>query len=254
MFHHDRHHTGLYGYSPGSRAATAERVAWQWTLQARTADGATARAVLGAGNDRAAGRTGQEPVTLRLRGERAARLLPESPRLEWNVTVENEGGPETVTLTWPDLSRVPGRYRLTLTDRDAGGKRVSLRTRTSYTYRTGPADGPRHFLIVADATPQPALAITNLTATPGRGGEVVRWCYTLSREAEVTAQVETLAGRRIAVAEEQTSRAAGVNTLAWDGRDEQGRPVPNGIYLLRVVARTEEGESVPAVRTVRIER
>jgi flagellar hook assembly protein FlgD len=66
--------------------------------------------------------------------------------------------------------------------------------------------------------------------------------------------VETLAGRQVAVAEEQTSRAAGVNTLAWDGRDEQGRPVPNGVYLVRVVARTEEGESVQAVRTVRIVR
>jgi flagellar hook assembly protein FlgD len=107
---------------------------------------------------------------------------------------------------------------------------------------------------VADATPQPALAITNLTATPRKGGELVSWCYTLSREAEVTAQVETLAGRRVAVMEEQTDRGARVNTLAWDGRDGQGQPVPNGVYLVRVVARTEEGESVQAVRTVRIVR
>jgi len=254
MFHHDRHHTGLVGYSPGSRAAAAKRAAWQWTLQARGADGAMARAVLGAGGNAAAGRIGLEPLTLRLRGEGTARLLPERPRLEWPVTVESEGRTETVTLTWPDLSRVPGRYRLTLTDLDAGGKRVSLRTRTSYTYRPGPTDGPRHFLIVADATPRGALAITNLTERPGRGGELVSWCYTLTREAEVTARVETLAGRRIAWAGEPGSRGAGVNTLTWDGRDEQGRPVPNGVYLVRVVATTEEGESVQAMRTVRVER
>jgi flagellar hook assembly protein FlgD len=85
---------------------------------------------------------------------------------------------------------------------------------------------------------------------------LVSWCYTLSREAEAAkqAQVETLSCRRIAVVEAQRSRAARVNTLAWDGRDEQGRPVPNGVYLVRVVAATEEGKIAQAVRTVRIER
>jgi len=37
-------------------------------------------------------------------------------------------------------------------------------------------------------------------------------------------------------------------------RGKQGRPVPNGVYLVRVAATTEEGEGVEAVRTVRVRR
>jgi flagellar hook assembly protein FlgD len=44
------------------------------------------------------------------------------------------------------------------------------------------------------------------------------------------------------------------NIPLWNGRDETSRPAPNGAYHIRVVATTEEGESVLAVRTVRVQR
>ena len=34
----------------------------------------------------------------------------------------------------------------------------------------------------------------------------------------------------------------GMNNASWDGRDDQGRPVPAGFYLLQLTARTDIGE------------
>jgi flagellar hook assembly protein FlgD len=110
----------------------------------------------------------------------------------------------------------------------------------------------RHFLIVAEERPAGALAIVGLTATPTRGGGQ-QFTFTLTADAEATTEVRTFSGQVVRlVATVQATR--GLNTLAWDGRDEQGRPVPNGVYLVRVVAVTEEGEMAQAVRTVRIVR
>jgi hypothetical protein len=33
-----------------------------------------------------------------------------------------------------------------------------------------------------------------------------------------------------------------MNNASWDGRDDQGRPVPAGFYLLQLTARTDIGE------------
>jgi len=60
------------------------------------------------------------------------------------------------------------------------------------------------------------------------------------------------AGGALGRAADRVGRGAGVNTLTWAGRGAQGRPAPDGVYRPRVVATTEEGESVPAVRTVRV--
>ena len=45
--------------------------------------------------------------------------------------------------------------------------------------------------------------------------------------------VHTLAGARVAVLADRVF-AAGEHTLQWDGRDDQGRALPSGQYLLRL--------------------
>ena len=52
--------------------------------------------------------------------------------------------------------------------------------------------------------------------------------------------VYDLSGRRVALISDATA-TAGRQTLAWDGRDNQGRTVAPGVYILRV---TVEGDAL----------
>jgi flagellar hook assembly protein FlgD len=93
------------------------------------------------------------------------------------------------------------------------------------------------------------LQITDLQAEPTRGPGV-RLMFTLTQAAETTVMVRSLSGRETGVVEVQRSRSAGVNTVAWDGRDAQGRPLPPGVYLVEVQVWDEEGQQVRAVKAV----
>ena len=63
--------------------------------------------------------------------------------------------------------------------------------------------------------------------------------YYLGREANVEIKIFTIAGRLVKSLQTGISRY-GVNYTEWDGRDEKGRKVSNGIYYLMV--KPEEGE------------
>jgi streptogramin lyase len=57
--------------------------------------------------------------------------------------------------------------------------------------------------------------------------------FSLPREESVRLAVHTLAGARVAVLADRVF-AAGEHTLQWDGRDDQGRALPSGQYLLHL--------------------
>jgi C1A family cysteine protease len=67
--------------------------------------------------------------------------------------------------------------------------------------------------------------------------------YALPRAGEVTVSIHDLQGRLVRVLE-RGSQGAGEHQVAWDGRDERGRPVPSGPYLGRVAW----GDQVRAVK------
>jgi hypothetical protein len=56
--------------------------------------------------------------------------------------------------------------------------------------------------------------------------------------AEVKAEVYDLRGRRVKILLDGFQRA-GRRTMTWDGRDDSGRPVPSGVYTVRLDAGTE---------------
>ena len=66
-------------------------------------------------------------------------------------------------------------------------------------------------------------------------------------EADVEIVFYNLAGRPVRRLRLPGQRA-GMNEAVWDGRDEQGRPVPPGVYLCRVTATTGRG-SFEVVKT-----
>ncbi|MDI9585187.1 MAG: FlgD immunoglobulin-like domain containing protein, partial [Acidobacteriota bacterium] len=85
-------------------------------------------------------------------------------------------------------------------------------------------------------------------------GSSVSIAYTLSQAASVQARVLNIAGRPIRNLFQDRAQPAGVNTVAWNLTNGDGLKVPSGLYLFEVQARTDTGQSVRAVRSLRVDR
>ena len=166
---------------------------------------------------------------------------------EWDVEVDAPAG--EVTLSWPNLRGVPGDTDLLLTDLSNGQTRA-LRTTASYGFTHN--GGQRSFRVTAQKRSGGALLVTNVTtqATRGEGLEIG---YTLSRSASVQVQLTSLSGRAVRMLG-PVAATTGRSRLAWDGLDASGRPVPNGLYVLQVVAAGADGSLARELRTVRVIR
>lgn len=171
---------------------------------------------------------------------------------EWAFVVTSGVEGQPVTLTWPDLSQLPKDRVAILTDRDAG-KRSFMRSRAQYEF-AAPGDGAsRSFTVTVKPAQAGALLISGLTTGPTRGGA---WDigFNLSADAAVTGRVYNVAGRRVADIAQAQQLARGRASLVWDSRSIANTHVPSGVYLLRVTARTEEGEQASAVRMLQVRR
>jgi len=91
----------------------------------------------------------------------------------------------------------------------------------------------------------PALALTGLTALPGRAGSAI--LFTLSAPGQVTVEVLNLAGRTVAAPLQAAPRTAGAQQVLWSGLTSAGAAAPGGRYLVRVTARSSAGEQTSAV-------
>lgn len=77
-----------------------------------------------------------------------------------------------------------------------------------------------------------------------------RWGYSLDASAsQVTLTVKDARGRT--VFQGAGERTAGDHLFAWNGRDADGNPVPDGVYKLTVSATNAADESVKSKITVR---
>jgi hypothetical protein len=171
---------------------------------------------------------------------------------DYHFTVTGGVEGQAVTLSWPDLSRLPKDRVAVLTDQDSA-KRTFMRTRAQYQFAAPGDAATRSFTITVKRTNAGALLISGLTATPTRGG-TYDIGFTLSADAAVTAQVLNVAGRRVADVAQGQQLARGRASLTWNGRSLTDTHVPPGTYLLRVTARTEDGEQASAVALLSVRR
>jgi flagellar hook assembly protein FlgD len=149
-------------------------------------------------------------------------------------------------VSWPDLSQLPASVRPTLRD-PATGRRLFMRTARGYTFRPK-ANEVRQLEIEVSDSPQGLLTVTTSAAqVAGRGAAVT---YSLSRDARVTLEVRNLAGRPIATIAPRETQAAGRNAVTWSGRTDDGVTAPAGRYLIRIIARSADGQEASALTTV----
>ena len=111
----------------------------------------------------------------------------------------------------------------------------------------------KRFTISSTGTAGVAAAmVTSLSAvSTARGAQIV---FTLSAPAEVQAEVLNIAGRPVRLITRGTPLEAGTQTMVWTGQSDAGLAVPNGTYLVRVTARSQDGASSQALGTVVIRR
>jgi len=176
-------------------------------------------------------------------------VTPEASR-EWEVRVACAVPQATVRLSWPDLSDLPADVRPMLVD-NVTGRTIYLRTSTGYSYEVGDEATERSFTLrIADEAG--ALAINTLSAGTADGRAQV--VYSLSQDANVDVEVLNIAGvtvRRIIAGRAQQ---AGPQQLTWDGRNASGANAPAGRYIIRVTARSNDGQQVSAIRSLQLQR
>jgi flagellar basal-body rod modification protein FlgD len=104
---------------------------------------------------------------------------------------------------------------------------------------------------------QMARAVDYLGAAVEAEGQTVRLdadgratvCYRLDQTAaEVAISIYDEAGRL--VASRQGDTTSGVHEVPWDGRDQSGAQLPEGLYRVEVSARDAAGATVPVSTTV----
>lgn len=175
-------------------------------------------------------------------GAQSVDIRPTQAGALWNVRVATNQLGERVTLHWGDMSGLPAEVRPFLID-VASGKRVYMRTASSYSFIARQEESRLQVAVEPGGAGQ--LLVSAQSASGTAAGVAIS--YVLSRAASVEAAVMNLAGREVARLGTTGVQTAGRGQLLWDGRAANGLRVPAGQYLVRMKARTEDGQEANAV-------
>jgi hypothetical protein len=102
------------------------------------------------------------------------------------------------------------------------------------------------------AGPWERIALTSLSAVPTNVGTQIT--FSLSSAAQVEARILNIVGRPLKTLWRARDCEAGTNVLLWNARSDRGLPVPNGTYLVEVIARGTDGGQARAWGRVRLGR
>ncbi len=119
-----------------------------------------------------------------------------------------------------------------------------------------PAYGPVDFSpLMGGVTPTgqtSVLAFTGLTGTSTAAGAQIT--FSLSAPAQVQARIANMAGRPVRTLCAARECKAGANVLLWNAQSDRALPVPNGTYLVELLAQGEAGGQARALAQVVISR
>lgn len=98
--------------------------------------------------------------------------------------------------------------------------------------------------MVSSSPPAPSAVPLEFTVYPIQPNPARAACrieFDLPARSPVEIQVFDVAGRRVARPAERSELDAGPQSVVWDLRDRDGRPLPAGLYLVRVAAGRDRG-------------
>jgi hypothetical protein len=171
----------------------------------------------------------------------------EAGQQTWNLVVVTDARGQDVSLSWPDLTTMPNHLVATLEDLQTG-RSCFMRANTGYVYNSGQG-GARQFRIAVRERGGASLQIMGFNQSRTANG--IRMACTLSADANVDVQIRNIAGRVVKRVWAGREVAAGDIEILWTGRDQRGLAVPNGPYIVEIIARSpEDGEQTGIIRPV----
>ncbi|MFQ3609947.1 MAG: FlgD immunoglobulin-like domain containing protein [Fimbriimonadales bacterium] len=258
--------TGFGGIITRSAEATPNRPnEWRLQIIASTSKGADSQNFIGVtSGGRSVGEIEEPPIPLPDQPVRLSLIKPgvgtalmqdlrsaSAARHQFEFVVEAPAG-EVVTLRMPNLNSVPAGYRLRMTDHSTA-RTVDLRTNPEYRF-VSTGSRSRFSITVERGTRGGALITSVNVGSAGRGTSSVSISYVLAESAQTEIRIIGTDGRTVANLQRGRAASRGVNTLAWNLRDDQGRAVPPGTYQVQIEARTEDGQTSRAVRPLVLTR
>ncbi len=186
-------------------------------------------------------------------GEQLSRDIRSHTKLAdtFDFVVSSAVGPADVAVSLPDLSTVPHKYEVMLTDLDAD-KTIYARTMQSYSYRCVAESGLRHFRIAVQPRSVGSLNIATAAATQQAGAAVIS--YSISQACHVSVTIRNIAGRCVKVLAADKVTAAGLQTETWNLSSDAGTKVPAGPYLVEIQARADNGQQARAMARFNLNR
>lgn len=178
-------------------------------------------------------------------GEFLSDIRRAGSKAQWDVVVNTPQSEQPYTLTWNSTSKLPRGMRLTLVDGETGARRV-MNSASSYTFTPGKGATARKFQVLAEPRSAGRLVINNLhvdTRLTRGVAATALISYDLTGAAEMSIDVVSGTGRRLRRLASGRAASVGTNQVAWDLKDDQGRVLPSGTYLIQVSARSAEGET-----------
>jgi hypothetical protein len=141
----------------------------------------------------------------------------------------------------PIATGVPNSYAYDWTVDTVNSSQCRIRVQASDPWsNVGSDSSDADFTITtatSDATTQPVPRRFALhPAIPNPFNPTTRLDFDLPRASAVRLEVVTVDGRRVRVLAAGEQLPAGTHTLSWDGRDDEGRVLAAGVYLVRMRA------------------
>jgi len=172
-------------------------------------------------------------------------------RQSWELQVSSGVPGQPVRLSWPDMSGLPAEVRPVLVDA-AAGRRLYMRTTAGYEVPADETGVSRRLRIEIELASAQTLMVTSMSSRQASAG-AAQIGFALSAPASVEARVLNIAGRPVRrIASGQ--KPAGTTTLSWNLRDDGGRLVPSGVYLVELHARDETGRQARAMCSLHVIR
>jgi hypothetical protein len=169
----------------------------------------------------------------------------------WEIRFRNcEAGPRTVEYSLGNLQSLPTDLQARVFEGSLEGSPLQGESQ-SVTLRAN--SDARRFLVVGSAefldgfrqslVARPATALLPLYPNPVQKQALIRYQLPGSDVRQVRFALYSLSGREAWSRTIGSGLATGVNVLRWDGRDNAGRPLAAGMYLLRMTVTTAQGAS-----------